>query len=425
MLDIADVDLADLALALEDHAPDHVWLLDPVAGGVEPRFGMVEGESDGAVTIDPLPVAVGYGDMEDFVAYVRDVHARDLLERAIVGRGAFRRFKDALAAFPELRRAWFAFHDARGERRAIEWLAEHGLVEERAAQAELAARADVEPCDLPGLLDAEGLARRVAMDLRRIYKRRLRAVLLMGPWARGEAHPEAAVELLVVLEAFGDRWAERRRMERALWRHSVRNGAVVTALPVLAEELGAIRDARDDGARPVEGHLAAAADPPAVSVNAWLDRARSEATAARLLSDNDFAVPAIACAATAALLAAEAALLASGDAPSTSAAIVSAFAQLTVESDLSPDHARALRRLYEDHAVTAHVLDPPPPAATSEALAAADALVEACTEWVSAHAREAPAAEPSAAAPSTAAPRVRVPSTAEPSAAAPNPAPDR
>jgi hypothetical protein len=383
-LDIADVDLADLALALEDHSPDHVWLLDPVVGGIEPRFGSPPEDGDGRLAIEPLPVAVGYGDMEDFVAYVRDVRARDLLERAIVGRGAFRRFKDALAAFPELRRAWFAFHDARGERRAIEWLVERGLVDEDAAAAALAARADPEPGDLPGLLDAEGLARRVAMDLRRIYKRRLRAVLLTGAWARGEAHPEAAVELLVVLESFGDRWAERRRMERTLWRHAVRNDAVVVALPVLAEELAAVRDARDDGARPVEGRLSADDLPPAP--DAWLDRARTEAAAARLLLDNDLPGPAVGCAVEAALAAAEAALVALDAAPATPAGIVAAFNhRLVVQDDMAPAHARALRRLYEDRATAALVLGAPPATEAAEAVAAADAIVEACATWVAAH----------------------------------------
>jgi PKD domain-containing protein len=47
-----------------------------------------------------------------------------------------------------------------------------------------------------------------------------------------KAHPEAPVELLVVLDRFADRWAEKRRMDRILWRHSIRNDAVVTAAPV-------------------------------------------------------------------------------------------------------------------------------------------------------------------------------------------------
>jgi uncharacterized protein UPF0158 len=235
-----EVDLADLALALEDHSGTHVWLLDPATGAVEARFRSpvthTAAHAGAAVLVDPLPVAIAYADMEDFIACVRDVRARDLLERAIVGRGAFRRFKDTLLDTPDLRRAWFAFHDARSERRAIDWLVEHGLVDPDAAADAIARRSDPDTDDLPGLIDAQGLALRVTHDLRRVYRKRLRTVLLVGAWARGDAHPEAAVDLLVVLDRFTDRWAEKRRMDRILWRHSIRSDAVVTASPVAQDE---------------------------------------------------------------------------------------------------------------------------------------------------------------------------------------------
>jgi uncharacterized protein (UPF0332 family) len=343
--------------------------------------------------------------MEDFVAYVRDVRARDLLERAIVGRGAFRRFKDALAAFPELRRAWFAFHDARGERRAITWLLERGLVSEAAAEAALAARADPEPGDLPGLLDAEGLARRVALDLRRVYRRRLRGVLLAGPWLRGDAHPESAVELIVVLEAFEDRWTERRRMERTLWRHSVRNDAVVTALPVRPGELAGVTGAPEDesAARAVEGRADAGADAGASIepvVARHLARAREELAAARTLLAAGLPAQATTCAFHAALAGADAALLACGAHPDTAAGSVAAFHHhLVVHASMAPEHARALRRLYDDQAAVAATLDDPPDAEAREAIAAADAIVEACARWLAGpEARDAaPAPAPSPA----------------------------
>jgi hypothetical protein len=245
MLEPEQVDLADLALALEDHSNEHSWWLDPATGNVEPRFASALDGGDGGdagrgaarIAVEPLPVEVGYGDMEDFVGYVRDARARDRLERAMVGRGAFRRFKDALREYPTLRRSWFAFHDARGERRAMEWLVDHELVDPEAAEQAVAERADPEPGDLPGLLDAHGLAHRVARDLRRIYRGRLRTVLLIGPWARGDAHPDAPVELLVVLDGYTNRWTEKRRMDPTMWRHSVRNDAVVTVVPVTETDL--------------------------------------------------------------------------------------------------------------------------------------------------------------------------------------------
>jgi hypothetical protein len=244
MLDPEQVDLADLALALEDHSPEHSWWFDPATGEVDPTFAQPfqDEQSDAAegpdrIPLEPLPSAVGYGDMEDFVAHVRDPRARDLLERAIAGRGAFRRFKDALLDYPELRRAWFAFHDARGERRAIEWLMERGLVDPALARESIARRPEPEPGDLPGLLDAHGLARRATRDLRRLYGERLRSVILLGPWARGDAHPESEVELLVVLDSVPDRWQEKRRMDSVMWRHSIRNDTVVTEVPVTQAEL--------------------------------------------------------------------------------------------------------------------------------------------------------------------------------------------
>ena len=244
MLDPEAIELADLALALEDHSEDHTWWLDPSTGSIDPRFGAKLDESEradagerGLIPIEPLPSAVAYGDMEEFVARVRDPRARHFLERAIEGRGAFRRFKDSLLEYPELRRAWFAFHDARGERRAIEWLTERRLVDDAAAEAALARRPEPTPEDVPGLLDPEGVARRVAGELRRLYRKRLERVILIGPWARGDAHPEAALGLLVVLEGSPDRWEEKRRMDRVMWRYSIRHNTVVAALPVTRADL--------------------------------------------------------------------------------------------------------------------------------------------------------------------------------------------
>lgn len=241
VLAVEQVDLADLALALEDHSDEHTWWFDPATGKVEPRFvgelGDLPSSDAGLIRVDPLPSAVGYGDMEDFVARIREPRTRDLLERAISGRGAFRRFKDTLLDYPDLRRAWFAFHDARGERRAIDWLAENGLVDPAAAERAIARRAEPAVESLPGLMDAQGVAGRVTRDLRRIYRERLRGVLMTGAWARGDAHPESELELMVVLDSVDDRWEERRRMDRVMWRHSMRNDTVVVCAPVTEHDL--------------------------------------------------------------------------------------------------------------------------------------------------------------------------------------------
>jgi hypothetical protein len=239
MLPVEQLDLSDLALALEDHSGDHSWWLDPETGRIEPRFesglGSGSGPEPRLVRIEPLPTTVGYRDMEDFVAQVRDPRARDQLERAISGRGAFRRFKDALFEHPALRRAWFAFHDTRGERRGLEWLVERGLLDRELAQLELELRPEPSLEDLAGVVDAQGVAVQVARDLRRLYRGRLKEIVLAGPWARGGVHPEAELELIVVLERIQNRWEEKRRMDRIMWRHSVRHDTVVTVVPITPE----------------------------------------------------------------------------------------------------------------------------------------------------------------------------------------------
>ena len=243
MLDLKRIDLDDLAEALEDHSYDHSWWLDPETGDVvlwsdsSKEQGEPEPEARGLRAIDPIPSYEGYEDMQDFIQRVRNPHARNLLERAIAGRGAFRRFKDTLHDFPELRQAWFRFHDARVARRAIVWLVDEGLVDPSLAERVIADRRDPELPELSGPFDPHQIARDVAEDLRRVYGDRLHNVVLFGSWARGDAHPESDIDLLVVLERVESVLDELRQMDPILWRHSFENDTVVTALPVAKRDV--------------------------------------------------------------------------------------------------------------------------------------------------------------------------------------------
>ena len=79
-------------------------------------------------------------DMSDFADRISDDRAGRRLARAIRGRGAFRRFKDELhEESPDLLQAWYAFRDARAQRRAVEWLVDNDLVDEAQAQQYLSA----------------------------------------------------------------------------------------------------------------------------------------------------------------------------------------------------------------------------------------------------------------------------------------------
>lgn len=64
-----------------------------------------------------------YRDMEEFVETVASPQIRAQLADALEGRKVFRRFKDALLAYPAERERWFAFSAARARERALDWLA--------------------------------------------------------------------------------------------------------------------------------------------------------------------------------------------------------------------------------------------------------------------------------------------------------------
>ena len=79
---------------------------------------------------EPIPKAEsyeGYNDMVDFIATVEDEHLIELLEVAINGKGAFRRFKDVLARYPEEKERWYRFKDGRMRERALAWLEDIGI----------------------------------------------------------------------------------------------------------------------------------------------------------------------------------------------------------------------------------------------------------------------------------------------------------
>jgi hypothetical protein len=140
MLDLNNLDLEEIATALQDQTDyEHRWLIDPQTGEV--AFWTSDTGIDGQtrvdlddldlIPIDPLPSYAWYRDMADFADRVSDELAGRRLARALEGKGAFRRFKNALHQDHEqLLTPWYAFRDARARRRAVEWLMDNSLIDE-------------------------------------------------------------------------------------------------------------------------------------------------------------------------------------------------------------------------------------------------------------------------------------------------------
>jgi hypothetical protein len=234
MLELTAVDLDALCEALEDHSDFLRWFVDPATGEVLAWSDDMEEEPDpeerGCLFIDPMPSHEGYRDMADFVGRVSDRRAADLLARAIEGRGAFRRFKDTLFEFPELRQTWFEFHDVRMRRRAIEWLVEAELVDEEAAVAAIDAL--VEPPVGRGLPDPDELAAEVATGLREIFGGRLVDVVMFGSQATGTADEDSDLDLAVVLRHVRSSWQDAQLMDSLLWQKTRDSGVTVSAVVV-------------------------------------------------------------------------------------------------------------------------------------------------------------------------------------------------
>jgi hypothetical protein len=113
------VNWSDLEIAFERNSPDQESFLDLENGDL---LSIVDGEPDAAVRrakvadnaarylrIDPASSREQYRWMERFVSSVADLPLRERLLIAIDGKGAFRRFKDVLLAFPAERERWFVY----------------------------------------------------------------------------------------------------------------------------------------------------------------------------------------------------------------------------------------------------------------------------------------------------------------------------
>ena len=134
-----NIDIEELCEAMEDSSYEHEYYLDLDNGEIlflseymddeETRKlkDQIEEDFDRYERIPKAESHEGYEDMVDFIATVKDEHLAELLEVAINGKGAFRRFKDVLLNYPEERESWFRFKDDRMEERALEWIEDIGV----------------------------------------------------------------------------------------------------------------------------------------------------------------------------------------------------------------------------------------------------------------------------------------------------------
>ncbi len=128
------VDLEELALVREGDPASGGGRIDLRTGDVWPQPAFEDAEDvvddnddeERWLWVESGGSRAGYHDMAMFIAAVEDRDKADRLSIAIVGRGAFRRFKDVLTRWPDLLDRWYAFTEDRQRGRARAWLAAAG-----------------------------------------------------------------------------------------------------------------------------------------------------------------------------------------------------------------------------------------------------------------------------------------------------------
>lgn len=131
------IDWSALEAAFENHAPDVKMYLDRQSGEVisiftnsddeDPTVLRVHAYPDQFLQIEPVPSREQYRMMEKFIETVVHEGLKTQLKDSIVGKGAFRRFKDAVGRHAEERKRWFAFRDVLLHRFIFDWLKQHRI----------------------------------------------------------------------------------------------------------------------------------------------------------------------------------------------------------------------------------------------------------------------------------------------------------
>lgn len=122
-----------LIWAMQDQSAD--WYLNTRTGELRSDLeGLAEDGEESEpddderwIEIDRLMPSESFRFMEDFVSELGDGAARATLGSALGGRGSFRRFRDALARFPDVRTKWNEYEEKRLTEVAREFLDALGI----------------------------------------------------------------------------------------------------------------------------------------------------------------------------------------------------------------------------------------------------------------------------------------------------------
>src|SRR5512140_1648630 len=132
-----DLDWDALEIAVERNSPDTDSYLDLTTGRI---LTITSGDPEAAINrqnvsenirnflrVEPASSREQYRWMERFVGSVVDEPLRERLVISIDGKGAFRRFKDVLLAYPAERERWFSYRADLLHWHSAQWREQHEI----------------------------------------------------------------------------------------------------------------------------------------------------------------------------------------------------------------------------------------------------------------------------------------------------------
>src|SRR3569623_699111 len=132
-----DLDWDALEVAVERNSPDTDSYLDLSSGRVntittgDPEATLIRQQVSENIRnylrVEPASSREQYRWMEKFVGSVSDEPLRERLIISIDGKGAFRRFKDVLLAYPAERERWFSYRAELLHWHIQQWLEQHDI----------------------------------------------------------------------------------------------------------------------------------------------------------------------------------------------------------------------------------------------------------------------------------------------------------
>ncbi len=128
-----EVDWESLAVAVENQLANAFSFLHRVTGQVitvqatDGRDAEPPDAPESWLAVPARASREGYRTMQRFVEQLPAGDLKNKLTAALVGRGAFRRFKDQLLGAPEQRQEWFTFKDAEVYSYIADWLEREGI----------------------------------------------------------------------------------------------------------------------------------------------------------------------------------------------------------------------------------------------------------------------------------------------------------